>query len=281
MEKTINYMVLRYMPSFIRQENIIVGLAFHVPEDKRSFFVETSSYKRVRSFDDELDDEMYKADMDSFHEAFDYPYYKGKLDTYGYFDFGNIQSDSFLADRGKTFSNEYRFDKKVLSIKTDVKELENDIEGIKDIYLYYDKPKGKRISNANLNSMLSKIFKSKFDKTEINQRIDRFVDPFQQKRVFNYEIDQTFYRVLTFDYVSESSLISQIKLALFDIKDTLNRNSNGDIKKIVFVLNNDYEKNEKIHNLFKEYIDDFFANDDVEISLMKVIDFVDGNKKIV
>ncbi|WP_220751644.1 DUF3037 domain-containing protein [Apilactobacillus xinyiensis] len=275
----INYMILRYIPSFIRKENVIVGIVIHVPENGTSNFFQTEAYKRVHFFDDELDKEMFSADMDSFHEAFDFPYYKNKLDQIGHFNFDDISDDNFLKNRNNNYANEYRFDNPNF-IDAEKNELDEEIERLKDIYLHYDKPKDQRTDNKKLKRTISKILKNKFSKQDLNNNIGKYKDPIGKMNIFDYEIKNTFYRVLTFDYKNTNYLLNEIEVSLFKIGNIMN-SSDKDPVNVIFVVNNDYEKNKEIYDSFCNYIQSHFSDGNINIQVMKVIDFVQGNKKII
>lgn len=271
----INYSILRFIPSFVRNENIIVGLVIHVPSLNESLFYQTKTFKRVESFDDEMDRELFNADMKSFQEAFNFPLNNQKLQL-SFFDFKDVSNNDFLDRRIEHYSNEYRFDK-VKCIYSDEKSLENEKNNLINIFLPQDRPKYKRINTKSLKNTLKKVVKNGIPDINLNSNLDSYKDIFNEdKHVFDYEIEDTFYKVISFDYKKESYLVEQIKNDLFDIEQACRTFESNENMKITFIINDAYTENEKIFNVFERYIRSLT---NVDIDILTINEFV--NKKVV
>lgn len=271
----INYSVLRFIPSFVRNENIIVGLVIHIPMFNESFFYQTKSFKRVESFDDEMDKELFNADMKSFQEAFDFPLNNQKLQL-SFFDFKDISNNNFLDKRIEHYSNEYRFDK-VKCIYSNEKYLDDEKNNLINIFLPQDRPKDKRINTKSLKSTLKKVVKNGIPDINLNSNLDSYKDIFNEdKHVFDYEIEDTFYKVISFDYKNESYLVDQIKSDLFDIEQACRKSGLNQNMKITFIINDAYIENKKIFYTFERYIKSLTNAD---INILTITEFVD--KKVV
>lgn len=139
----IKYSVLRYNPNIVRAENIIVGVAVHVPEYKIARFFKIKNMSRVSTFDDEYDKEYFSMTMDAL--MYEFTFDTENLDN-STFLVENISNLNFLELRTQSFANEFRFDS-VNIIESDVTKLHEDINKIVDLYLYYDKSPNDRITH--------------------------------------------------------------------------------------------------------------------------------------
>ena len=137
--KTFNilYSVLRYIPSAIRMESIIVGLAVHIPFKQYSHFYRIKNTRRVASFDDEYNKDFFNMIMDSLSYDLDYSYEKASQSLLDDDNerFMDIQHEDFLNARTSYLANEFQFSP-IESLQTTDAEYKADLEDLQKMYLY-------------------------------------------------------------------------------------------------------------------------------------------------
>ncbi|GGG19386.1 hypothetical protein GCM10007425_12340 [Lysinibacillus alkalisoli] len=161
----IYFSIAKYVPDNFRDEKIIFGFAYHYPKKGKLGFVHTTNTNRLKSFDDELelDEITFLKDSLKFDFSID------SLEVEDEFE----RIESLLKADSKDLLN-YKIYNYVNSIcfdhidvlpnpKTDVPKdyLELVLEDLKDLYLYYDKPKNKRIDNKRVQRLTKQILRIK------------------------------------------------------------------------------------------------------------------------
>lgn len=138
----VEFAVLDYYPSFMSNECITVGILFHCITTGKRYFEKITNYKRLSAFDDELDIEFFKANLEGMGEqALDLEYdYNHQFNLNGYI---------------KSFVNEYRFEN--IITMNNIEDLDSFIEKTKKIYLKFDYDKKERL-NANEESAYIRNF---------------------------------------------------------------------------------------------------------------------------
>lgn len=122
----IEYSILTYSPSVIGGERINVGILFYIPSKDKCLFEHTKNWRRVASFDDELDMDFFKLYMQGI---------KQQIEP-GLFCQKNWRD--FIRD----FTNEFNFSS-ITRIET--RDAEEDlIDQAKKMYLRFDYSKSKR-----------------------------------------------------------------------------------------------------------------------------------------
>ncbi|MDB8867838.1 DUF3037 domain-containing protein [Pediococcus acidilactici] len=253
------FSVAKYTPDLVRDESINVGIVIHVPAYSYSSFIPTKNKRRIRSFDDEYDSEY----MDMILDSLEFEFNSNEIDNYSFDNrFNSIKSNNFIAEKTKYYANELRFSK-VQRMLTNNLEVENDIKDLIDTYLYYDKPKNKRITKQKVNSLLRKRIK--------NLNLEEHIRPSKKKmkyfdsKIFDFETSSTYIKTIALDYKKQSYLYDELKRSIFDIKfaDTLEN------KKIDFVVNNGPD--EEFYKLTKKILKHYINK---EINLLTIADYV-------
>lgn len=231
--KLIYYSVLEYVPSPIRQENIILGVVIHIPSDNYSTFFEIKNKHRVRSFDDEYDPKYMNSVLSSLKFDFNFD----SIDSFKRSNrFNLINSEEYLSEKTKYYVNEFRF-RPIQKIMSTSKDLLEDVNDIISMYLYYDRPKGKRITKNKVNSLLNKSIKN-FKLQNHIKKSTYTLKYFDSKPIFDFESNSDYIKTLTLDYLTNVSYESELKVALFDLMsaDSTNDFTN---KKIKLIINNE------------------------------------------
>lgn len=255
----INYSVCNYVPSVVRSESIIFGIVIHCPSEKRSKFYRIKNMRRLRAFDDEYDPNFINMMSETFSYYFDFP--QETLDLYEYDEnrFDYISKDSFIPNITKYYVNEFKFSE-VRKIYSDKISLQEDINDLIRTYLYYDKPKGKRISNDEIKRLLNKEFKNLKLKPYVSEgKVLDLVD----KPVADFEYSDTIIKTMSFDYKRHTDLLNQIKIFHSDYIDN---KSYFESKKIKVIIDNPIDESSTFFKEAEKKICDIAPN--VEIQVM-------------
>ena len=136
MKKRIKYAILKYIPNLERNERINIAIVLHFPDTKQLEMTIINNWKRIKYFDDEVDIKFLKDYVNDIKEQFTVNLLN---------DFNGISLDNplLLDELTKYFVNKLIFEIHEL----DTTESFNDLlKNLKDIYLYYEVDKSKRIS---------------------------------------------------------------------------------------------------------------------------------------
>lgn len=231
----IYFSVCKYIPDLIRGESINIGLVVHYPHEERSEFIKPKNWKRISSFDDELDYDILKAVLENMEHQLTIKGTKNDKDI------GTIK-DAFLKKHLAFYVNNFQFGE-ILPLRTD--NVKKEVSDLWDMYLYYEKPKNERISQDRVRALTRKIF-NQYNIRENYKYIPDYENIFHQKP-FDFTLrlrsKEVFIKALSFDYKQPERLLKEVKSVLFDIEEA-RQLGYEDIK---IVINNtefetDYEK---------------------------------------
>lgn len=203
------YSVLQYTPNPIRRESIIVGIVFHIPSLKLSTFKHIKNRNRIKSFDDEYDSDF----INMMFESIDYEFNSSKLDEHDD-RFSEIDSDSFLFKSTAYYVNEFRF-LPVESIMTDEKSLDNDMIDLERTYLYYDKPKGQRITTSEVKALMKRQLT--FYRFDLKKEKRSFKDSIIKEEIFDFSNSKNAFKAISFDKSRKKDLSNELKVFLYDL----------------------------------------------------------------
>lgn len=265
----INFSVLKYMPSSVRRETINVGIVFHLPSQSKSFFYSLKNNRRVSSFDDEYDKDFYQMMMKSIHYEFDYP--KKEQELFKDFleeSFNDITNDIFLVNKTRNYINEFIFTTPD-SILSNENELETDIDNLKKTYLYYDRPKNERITTAEVKKLLSK--QVKLSSIRLKEQVSDIADSINSdEKVFDYKIDNTYIKAVSFDYARKKNVNTEMKVSLFDLMESF---KNDKVKKVKIVTNDTIEEQEDYFRKYKSLVNEYSEGKNIKVEYVKLSDF--------
>lgn len=233
-EVELLYSVLSYRPNSIRRESMNVGIVFHIPKKGYSKFISLKSRKRLEVFDDEYDKNFFDIVMESLRYQFDFPKenLSGEYSRFEKREFSKIFDKDFLISKTKYYANEfYFFNVQGISVDDNQSSLKKAMDGLQGIYLYYDRPKNKRVTKDEVKKLLSKQIK--YNKiTGIKRYPKEFIGSFDKSPIFDYQIGDTVIKVITFDYAKKGNLSKELKSILYDIEHLDNID-----KKLSFIIN--------------------------------------------
>lgn len=236
-DKYLLFSICSYVPSILRGESVNLGFAYHVPSLKEIGFVNTSNYKRVMTFDDELTSETLQHLIRSLKYDFSLEYITEYEEEY----LGFLDNSNLLQNKIYNYVNQLQF-REIKAFPIDT-TLEHAIRDIKDLYLYYDKKKKDRIDTIRVKSLTKKLINmSELRSTlEIAPTINSFYHvPYDFKVLINGE--ETYIKSFTFDYSNANQLFKEMKSFFYDLQNS-NFIDDWKSKNIQIVINNtDFSK---------------------------------------
>lgn len=163
----IQFSVLNYYPSFIGTEHIQVGVIFLNLETFETRLELTSNWSRVRSYDDELDIEMFKMMLFNLKNSYE------KLAS---------KNDGSLINFIRFYVNELKFSK-IMEVYDD--DFDEFIARTKRIYLRLDEDKSKRLSKNEQLEYMKQLIKG----SDVNYSKLPLKGKFNDDLNFDYVID--------------------------------------------------------------------------------------------
>lgn len=161
MQKIAKYAVLRYVPSLEREEFINIGIAFHSPEDKYLNLSITDNFKRVKTFDDEVDINFLKLILNGMEDEFE-------PSTIDGFSEKQLKNPDLLNEYTKFYVNQLQFSEVKFILSNNIL---CDEKSLFDTYVYFDAPKNERITKDKVKSLMSRVFTSNKKKFEYKKDV--------------------------------------------------------------------------------------------------------------
>lgn len=247
----LKYAVLQYMPDQIRRESINVGIVFHCPSQRWSKFKRIKNISRLRSFDDEYDIEY----LNLIFESLSYEFDSEKLDEYGFEErFAALGNENFLAYSTKFYVNEFNF-LPVETLFTNFLDFDKDIEDIVRTFLYYDRPKGERITTNEVRKLMKRQFSQYSIKNELTKQPVK--DDFLSQNIFDFSFDNKCFKAISFDKSKTKDLAKELKVFLYDLDE---QKESLQYKKVYIIIDNKtklYEADEidfyQFYDIFKRF----------------------------
>ncbi|CZR03259.1 DUF3037 domain-containing protein [Trichococcus collinsii] len=259
------YAVCKYTPDLVRQETINVGIVIHCPNPgfEYSSFIKIKDKRRIANFDDEYDSSYFDMMFESLQYEFNFDdLYEDNFNNR----FDDINSSEFLRERIKYYVNEIHFDS-IKMLTSSPYEIQKDIEDLKSTYLYYEKPKGKRISTDDVRRLIKKQYKIYHFKDYLeNTELTDFVG----NPIFDYSYQDTYIKALSFDYKQSSLLYGYIKGLLYDIND----NKSILIKKNIKIIVNNEDNFPEYTHLLNSKINGL-RDEGINIHLQTISDYAE------
>lgn len=198
MEHLFKYSIIRYVPDEIREEFINIGMIFHSPELKYVDVKFTKNFKRVQTFDDEIDIKFFKIVLEGIRESFTKTTISGPSDS-------DLSDINFIENNTFYYANQIQFSPTYL-IRTS--DYEQDLSDLFRTYVYFDSKKKTRITDDEVKVLMNKILRSKDSFKNVNRNIRVDIGPqeieldYAYKTKDRYKVIKTF----SFDYTSKGSI---------------------------------------------------------------------------
>lgn len=237
MKKTIFFSICRYIPSLLRGEKLNIGFAYHIPSTGEMGFFASKNIKRILAFDDEIDAEMVNA----IYQSLSYDFSTDNLDDSDDNKILGISDTSLLEKKVYNYVNQIQFGE--ISVHEDEESADKTLLDIADMYLYFDKPKGKRMDHLRVQALARKIVKASIYKDSLSksENSDVFYDnPYDFKIERNGNVE--YIKGFSFDYQHPNRFYKEMKSYLYDLEKLVSTDSikTADIK--IVINNTDLEK---------------------------------------
>lgn len=224
------FSVLSYHPSFITDESINVGILFHDVINDRRIFEITSNWKRIKSFDDEIDINYFKEILEGI---------KMEISNDSIF---NYKKSFNLHDYVRLFVNELKFSE-IKVVETE--SFEDFVEETKKIFLRYDYDKKDRPDDKQQMNYIRKILKSNNIKCSYNS----ITGLYDENISFDYIIGDYAFKFFIFENKQIRNQIFNAKAWAYNAKEL------ESLYKVVFVYDIEREK-EVEFNIIKKIFEE-------------------------
>lgn len=207
--RTIQYAALNYYNSVVSDECLCLGVLFHELSDDSRTFNFIHNFKRLESFNDEINIDFVKVYLQSIRDEVETSLF-------------NYQTDFNLQSYINTYVNEFRFSK-IFQTST---EDSNFIENTTKLFLRYDFEKNQRLNKNEETHYIREIFKSNQIHYSSNTPIHGF---YNENITFDFLTDK--YAIKLFKYKDKNlnNLISNAKIWSYNAKELENT------KKVIFL----------------------------------------------
>lgn len=163
MSLNIEFSVLSYYPSFLRTESIHLGIIFHNINTDERLFKHTENWKRLKTFDDELELDFLKFTLQGI---------KSELTE----DLFSCENSFMLKDYIRFYVNELKFSK---VYKVEANNFDEFVQTTTRMYLRYDYPKGSRPSTKDELKFLKSIMEGnsiEYKRSPVNGSYDENIN---------------------------------------------------------------------------------------------------------
>lgn len=229
MEKLLKYSVLRYSPSTVAGEKINLGIIFCDETSNYREFKYTKKFKRLSSFDDEIDISLVKKLLQCIKDDV-----TGNLFTHNKFD---------IYEYTKYYVNDFSFDEPKVIRYDDLDEM---VDKLNKTYFRFDYEKGERPSKADDKKLIEQLICTNGNRV----KKDEYVYGVCNERI-KYDFITEDYKIKIFDFDGKNlkRLISSAKTWAWNCMF-------NDDKKAVIIYR--YSESEpKYNNEFKIILDIF------------------------
>lgn len=186
----IKYSILKYYNSAISEECLCVGILFHNITTDQRIFNTIKNFKRLESFDDEINIDFFKYYLSSIKD-------ETENNLFNYNDCFNIEN--YI----KTYVNELRFSKIYTSYNSD----ENFIENTTKLFLKFDYSKNERLHKNLESQYIRNIFKE----NGVSFSSKPIIGTYKESIPFDYQTDNYAIKIFSFKEKTLSRLISNAK----------------------------------------------------------------------
>lgn len=234
--KKIQYTSLCHYPSLVSSDCMTIAILFYIEDDNRIIFKNIKNWKRLKSFNDELDIDLIKLQLEGIEE---------ELTEF------SKENDFVLSKYTKFYINEVKF-QPIIDV-----EVENTDEFIKECtrqYLIGDLDKNKRPTvGEQVKFIKNYLKKCNYD---YSGNIEGY---FQEKIDFDFQVDNYLFKSFIFEGKNENRLIKSVKEWAYDaykLQDKYN---------IIFITDIEESSGEytKVMKILKEESKDVISSDDI------------------
>lgn len=234
----VEYAALKYYNNIISDECLYIGILFHNLTNGKRDFRHISNFKRLQSFDDEIDIDFIKTYLHGIKEQVEENLF-------------NREKDFSINDFSRIYVNEIKFAKSNI-----IRVNDNDdyVEKLTKMYLKFDFTKKTRLSNAEEKNYIKRILTSSFN----NLSPKKIEGQYKENVTFDYVLNNIAIKFFSFKEKDVSKLISSAKYWSFNAEELKDRYNviflydSDDIEKSSFeedIVKNILAKNAKLFSL--------------------------------
>ena len=254
MNSNVKYAVLKYVPNLERNERINIAIVLHFPKTEQIEMIIINNWKRVKSFDDEADIQFLKKYVEDLKEQF-------SKNLFNDFDGIALNNNILLDELTKYFVNKFIFE--IHEIKT--KETFGDLlNNLKNIYLYYDINKEKRITEKESKAFIEKYFLENNISYERMGTKNAIQEKYGNNINFDYKIDNKYYKLI---FLTEDNYSGYVAILKMWITNAIMLKKEK--KELIFVLDDtlNNEKTKSYKNMISEYCKIISIQDFIKIKI--------------
>lgn len=214
----VEFSVLSYYPSFITTDSITVGVLFNVPGNNKREFKHISNWRRLLSFDDELDKEFVETLFDGIQYQI-----QDNLFTNGKFVIRNFT---------RFYVNEFRFDD---VISTEVDNIDEFIDETHKVYMRLDFDKSKRLKKNEEIKYLKYVLLD----NQIEHSTEKVTGEYNESIKFDFVLDNYGIKLFNINESNVGHLMNHIKAWAYNAEELKDKykiiityTSNEDVKNI-------------------------------------------------
>ena len=256
MKTSVKYAVLKYVPNIERNEKINIAIVLHYPETEQIEMEIINNWKRVKGFDDEADIQFLKKYVEGVKEQF-------SINLFNDFDGINLK-DRFLLDQlTRYFVNKFVFE--IHEITTD-EQFSSLLQYLKDVYLYYDISKEKRISENESKAFIEQHFLENNILYERRGTKNAIQEEYGNNINFDYKIDDKYYKLI---FLTEDNYSGYVAILKMWIANSIMLRKEK--KELIFVLDDNLnnEKTKSYKKMLSDYGKIISINDFINIKVEK------------
>jgi hypothetical protein len=234
---------IKYVPLNGNGEAINIAVVLHDYTRGELYFDKIRKYRRISSFDDELEMNAFKETLSGIEEFINHPFRKTLMDNEkGRYD------ENYLFDISSMFLNEYRMGE-IQPVYTS--NIKNSFKHLRDTFLYYDNDRKNRPNKKEAIKTINELFTSaqrewSLETLKKDYRLDVKMTH-GEPITFDYKIGDNFYKIIdlkaeryALKYVSAKAWVYNASYLQDDEKlkfIIVNDNNTDETKAIINILN--------------------------------------------
>lgn len=240
MKNKVKYAILKYVPNIERNERINIAIVLHYPTKRLIEMNIINNWSRVKNFDDEADIIFLKSYVNDLKEQFSDNLFN---------EFNGMSLDNYLLldEMTRYFVNKFVFEIHEIDTDDDFKTL---LENLKNIYLYYDVDKNKRVSEQETMAFIEKHLLENNISYEKHGSKNAIKEEYGNNVNFDYKIGDKYYKIIFLTEDNYSGYVSMLKMWITNAILLKKKN-----KELIFVVD-DMINNEKT-NSYKKMLNDY------------------------
>ena len=227
--KKIEYVALKYYNSCVSEECLYVGMLFNNVTDNKRTFISIKNFKRLASFDDEVNIDFFKEYLRSIKE---------EVET----NIFNYNQEFILQDYIRPFVNELRF----TTIKTEITEDPDFIENMSKLFLKFDFDKKERLTKNTEKKYIQGLLRAsnvKYSTDSLTGKHNEFIN-------FDFVTEDYAIKVFDFENKDLTRLIASAKTWSYNAREMKAK------KKTVFLYDTDVLDSKEFNIIMSILIED-------------------------